>query len=231
MEPTKKAFFMVHWSSGTRRTLPVQFNPKELSFDKSLKLGDISIPGLDAPLLQYVRGESEKLTLKLFFDTTEDGMGAGATSVTTRTDEFYELVKIDPGWRAPPICEFCWSEDFPGSNTTARTGSQQRSSFKCVVESIKQEFTLFSPEGVPLRATLNMTLREYRPLEEQIQQTNAGAAYQITSQLVGVADTLQDLAARAWQQPGQWRRIAEHNNVEDPRRLTVGAFIQVPARR
>jgi hypothetical protein len=231
MEPTKKAFFTVYWSSGTRRTLPVQVNPKELSFDKSIKIGEINIPGLDSPLIQYVRGESEKLTVELFFDTTEDGMGAGATSVTTKTDEFYQLLKIDPGRRAPPICEFCWSEDFPGSDTTARTGSQQRSSFKCIVENVKQKFSLFSPEGVPLRALLTLTLREYKPLDEQIQQTGAGAAFQMSSQALGAAESLQDLAAQSWQQPGQWRRIAEHNGIEDPRRLTVGASVEVPARR
>ena len=36
----------------------------------------------------------------------------------------------------------------------AASGNQRRNGFKCIVESVKQKFTLFSPEGVPLRATL-----------------------------------------------------------------------------
>ena len=72
----------------------VQFNPTELAFDKQAQLAEIAIPGLDAPLQQFVRGNAEKLTLELFCDTTDQGIGIGARSVTVETDKFYQLVKI-----------------------------------------------------------------------------------------------------------------------------------------
>ena len=58
--------------------IEVQYNPTELSWDKGAQLAEITIPGLDAPLQQFVRGQAEKLTLELFFDTTDHGMGKGA---------------------------------------------------------------------------------------------------------------------------------------------------------
>ena len=67
--------------SGTRRNpemIEVQYNPTELSWDKGAQIAEISIPGLDAPLQQFVRGQAEKLTLELFFDTTDHGMGKDA---------------------------------------------------------------------------------------------------------------------------------------------------------
>ena len=59
-----------------------------------------------APLLQFVRGQTEKLSVDLFFDTTDDGTGAGATSVTTRTDPIYSLVKIEPAGHAPTAGDY-----------------------------------------------------------------------------------------------------------------------------
>ena len=55
----------------------MQYNPTELSFDKQAQIAEIAIPGLDAPIQQFIRGNAEKLTLELFCDTTDDGIGHG----------------------------------------------------------------------------------------------------------------------------------------------------------
>ena len=89
MEQLQKATLVATYSDGSMDFIDVQVNPTELAFDKGVQLAEIAIPGLDSPLLQFVRGQAEQLTLELFFDTTDDGMGAGATSVTTETDAFY----------------------------------------------------------------------------------------------------------------------------------------------
>src|SRR5688572_19859684 len=143
MTPLQKAKLIVEWSTGNQDYV-LQFNPTELAFNKGAQLAEIVIPGLDTPLIQYVRGQAETLTLELFFDTTESGMGATAVSVTTETDRIYELVKIDPDRHAPPVCTFVWNNDFPGTHV-AHIGNQRRSSFRGVVESVRQTFTLFSP--------------------------------------------------------------------------------------
>src|SRR5215217_5772580 len=102
-EPVK-AILEVKWFKSESKGIPVQFNPTEISMDRTNQLAEIPIPGLDAPLQQFVRGQSERMTLELFFDTTEDGMVSGATSVTQYTDQIYQLTKIEPGRHAPPIC-------------------------------------------------------------------------------------------------------------------------------
>lgn len=227
MQPLEKATFTVQWLDGPE-DIDVQFNPTELSFDKGAQIAEIAIPGLDSPLLQFVRGQSERLTLDLFFDTTEDGMGAEATSVTTCTDRFYELVKIEPGRHAPPVCTFLWNSKFPGNDTSPHIGNQRRDGFDGIVESVKQKFTLFSPEGVPLRATLTLTLREYKPLELQLVQLNLHSPDRTQSHVVQRGDTLSGIAARYYGRPSEWRRIADENGIEDPRRLVAGAVLTVP---
>src|SRR3546814_6362942 len=108
--------------------------------------------GIDSPILQFVRGQNETLTLDLFFDSTEDGMDESARDVREQTRSIYQLVKIQPKTHAPPRIRFRWGAGI---------------SFKAIVERVEQSFELFAPTGVPLRATLSVTFREYKTLEEQ----------------------------------------------------------------
>lgn len=228
MQQLTKAKLRVKWVDGKPDYIDVQFNPTELSFDKSVQLAEIAIPGLDAPLQQFVRGQGEKLSLELFFDTTEHGMGSGAVSVTTLTDKIYQLVKIDPKRHAPPICTFVWNHQFPGGDLSEALGNQRRNAFTCLVESVAQKFTLFSPQGVPLRATLTVKLREYKTLEEQLAQLNLSSPDRTHSHVVQRGERLSGIASQFYNRPGEWRAIAAANGIEDPRRLTVGAFLIVP---
>jgi Contractile injection system tube protein/LysM domain len=228
MEQLQKASIVATYSDGSMEIMDVQFNPTEFTLDKSAQLAEIVIPGLDSPLLQFVRGQNEKLNVDLFFDTTEHGTGAGATSVTTLTDPIYSLVKIEPAGHAPPVCTFFWNASFPGADLPPASGNQRRTSFQCVVESIKQKLTFFSPEGVPLRATLTLTLREYKTLDEQLDQLNLSSPNRTHSHVTRLGDTLAGVAGRYYRRPGEWRAIAQANEIEDPRRLATGRFLRVP---
>ena len=261
------AALIVEWHNKKPETIPVQHNPTELSFDKGAQIAEIKIPGLDSPLQQYVHGNAEKLTVELFFDTTDKGMGKGATSVTTLTDKIYQLIKIEPTRHAPPICTFVWNAKFPGSSLGgtdggdtspagaiggaldaiggavsavasavsaiagaigAAFGNQNRNGFRCVVENVKQKFTLFSPEGVPLRATLTVALREYRTLDEQLKRLNLTSPDRTHSHIVQQGETLSAIAGKHYERPSEWRAIADENNLSDPRRISPGLFLTVP---
>jgi len=226
--PPQKAQLVVMWTPNEMEFIDVLFNPTELSFDKSVQLAEISIPGLDAPLQQFVRGQAEKLTVDLFFDTTEDGMGADARSVTEHTDKIFQLLKIVPSQHVPPICAFMWNESFPGSQLSHQVGNQRRTDFQCVVENVKQKFTLFSPEGVPLRATVTVTFREYRTLDEQLNQLGLNSSDRTQSVVLKRGETLTGVSAHHYGRPQEWRRIAVANGIEDPRRLEAGQFITLP---
>lgn len=227
MTSPQKAILRAEWQ-GYVTDFPVQFNPTELSFEKGVQLGEINIPGLDAPLQQFVRGRAEKLTVELFFDTTEHGTGAGAVSVTSLTDRVFELVKIQPERHAPPIVTFLWSPAFPGDTLGLNNGNQMRSSFTGVAESVSQRFTLFSSAGVPLRATVTLTLCEYRPLDEQLAQLRLNSPDRSHVHVIAAGDTLSGIAGRYYRRPGSWRAIAEANQIDDPRRLEPGVTLRIP---
>lgn len=209
--------------------LEVQFNPTEFTLNKSMQFAEVAIPGLDAPIVQFVRGQSETLTLDLFFDSTEKGTGANAEAVTIKTDKFYQLIKIDSEKHAPAVLYFKWGgKQFPGGGLSDAYASQSRPGFRCVVESVRQRYTLFSSNGLPLRATLSVTLKEYKTLQRQISELNLKSADQTKAHVVQVGETLAQIAAEAYSDPRAWRDIAQFNAITDPLAIQPGMVLHLP---
>jgi hypothetical protein len=227
--PVAQATLTVEWVSRAEEDIKLAFNPTELSFEKSVQLAEISIPGLNAPLQQFVRGQAEKLTVELFFDSTDHGMGANATSVTRETDRIYALTRIEPAGHAPPVIRFSWGQAVPGRYMPPASGNQRRESFRGVVESVRHKFTLFSPDGVPLRATLSVTIREFAPLHEQLPRANKSSPDKSHAHVLLQNETLSRVASTYYLRPGVWRPIADSNAITDPRRLTAGRLLRIPA--
>lgn len=206
----------VDLSRGLLPVIPVQFNPPEATFSKGAQIAEIAIPGLDSPILQFIRGQNEKLTLDLFFDTTTlTGGGPQLADVRLLTRSIYQLVKIQPRTHAPPRVQFVWG-----------AGLQ----FKAIVESVQQKFTLFNQLGTPLRATLSVVFREYKTLEEQVSELNLQSSDHTKRRVVKRGETLSQIAAEEYRDPEQWRRIADANPeaAANPRRLAPGTVLEIP---
>src|SRR5712692_5429137 len=115
-----KPIAMVTLSAAGFTEFVAVYNPTELLFEKQMQFAEITIPGLDAPLQQFVRGQAEKLSIELFFDSTEKGMGLGAVSVTKQTDQVFQLARIDPDSHAPPVVTFSWNHHIAGDSLDVR---------------------------------------------------------------------------------------------------------------
>jgi hypothetical protein len=200
---------------GLPPVIPVEFNPTEYSVDKGAQFAEIAIPGLDSPLVQFVHGQSERLTVDLFYDTTALSTGEVALDVRTLTLPIYQLVKVQPATHAPPRVRFIWGPQL---------------FFNAVVENVKQQFTLFTELGIPLRATVTVTFRECQTLEDQLVDLNLMSTDHTKRRLVKRGDTLSAIAAAEYGDPAQWRVIADANRdaVADVRRLTPGVELVIP---
>ena len=209
------------------------FNPTEYTLSKNVQYAEHPIPGLDTPILQFVRGQAETVSLDLFFDTTDKGMGANATPVTTETDKFYRLVKINGDQHAPPLCRFTWGETgFPGSTFVDHGWtSQNRNSMTCVIESLRQRFSFFNADGVPLRAVLTVGLKEYKSIQQQLHELNLASADQTHSYTLRQGETLNDVANAIYGDPNAWRPIADRNGVADPLAVAAGSILEIPPLR
>ena len=204
----------------------VTYNPTEFGLTKGAQYAEIAIPGLDSPIIQFIRGDSEKMTLELFFDTTEDGTGADARPVTEKTDPFYRFIKIDKELHAPAIYRLTWGDHFP--NTASGWDTSASNVFDCVIDSVARQFTLFNSDGVPLRATISLSLRQYKTLEEQLEELNLQSADHTRVHIVRQGETLPQIAFEAYENPSRWRLIAEHNDILNPRQLQPGMALKLP---
>jgi nucleoid-associated protein YgaU len=195
--------------------IPFLFNPKEFSVEKSNQFAEVNIPGLSSPILQFVRGNARTITMDLFFDTYEKGLDVRIyTDQITgwEAGEKKGLMDIDSKLHAPPVCIFGW-------------GSFQ---FQCIIERVSKRFTMFLPDGKPVRATLNVTLKEYTDAEEQIKRIAAESADITKRWTVTQGDSLWLIAAKEYGNSGDWRLIAEENNIDNPRLLIPGQVLIIP---
>ena len=199
------------------------YNPEKYSVNKAVQYAEIGIPGLDEPVLQFIRGQNEKVTLDLFFDTTEQGMVDNVTDVRKLTVDVYNLLKVDPETHAPPRFRIEWG-------TGMSLFGQGHTSSLCVMESMNEEFTLFAPTGEPLRAKLTVTIRMAATVELQFQENPLHSPDRTTVMMVVRGQRISDIAYQQYGDPTQWRAIADANtSITNPRFLDPGTSLIVPS--
>jgi hypothetical protein len=198
------------------------FNPERYRLNKGVKLAEIQIPGLDWPVVQFVRGENEKVSFELFFDTTSQGTVDNVEDVRAYTGQVHALLRVDGQTHAPPRCILHWGE----AEKIFSFGT--RVSPWCVLESVSEEFVLFSPAGIPLRAKQNVTFRAAWTIEEQLWETPRHTSNRTSVGRVEPGETLSHLATREYGDPAAWRLIAEFNAVDDPLAIEPGTRLRLP---
>ena len=123
----------------------VLFNPTEYTFEDSSKWQDQQ-GNRRRPELQYTGGERKRLSMELFYDTYE-----AKEDVRLYTGKLQQLLVVttDGGnnGKRPPVVELSWGQ------AQANVGFP----FKCVLESLKQQFTLFTSNGMPVRAKVSVS--------------------------------------------------------------------------
>lgn len=192
------------------KEIPVKFNPTEYSIEKSVSYAQQNPPGRGAPITQFVTGESETLSMELFFDTHDDDT---ADDVRYYTDMIDGLLTVDGNLHAPPICKFAWGNLVD---------------FQSVLESASKQFTMFDRNGLPVRARVSVSFKRYDPPIKERAENPRASADRTTVWAVTEGDTLWLVAAEEYGDPGLWRPIADENGIENPRTLEPGTDLFVP---
>jgi hypothetical protein len=138
--PVEKAKFTP--KTGTnQKPFSVHFNPVSLQYSVSNTLKE---EGSGKTKKQYTTQGTGKLTMDLIFDNTADGQ-----DVRKATVQIAKLMEADPESsgsqkQVPSVVLFEW-------------GAYK---FQGMLESYKETLDFFSPKGVPLRASVNITMVE-----------------------------------------------------------------------
>jgi len=137
-ETSAKAYFKA-LPPGDGQAFDVHFNPASLQYTLSNSLKDESSGGGRGK--QYVDKTTAKLTLQLVYDTTDTG-----DDVRNHTERVARLLRPLPEGdrKVPPNVEFGW-------------GVYR---FTGMIEQYKETIDFFSASGVPLRASIDLTLAD-----------------------------------------------------------------------
>jgi hypothetical protein len=188
--------------------IDVLFNPTDYGIDRGATYAELPVPGLAMPLLQFVRGETETLSLELFLDST-----SRRGTVEADLEKLRSFVRIHEELHAPPVCAFVWGDV----------------SFEGVVTSLREKFNLFREDGRISRARATISMKSYRAAEVQQREINPSSPDRSRLHVVREGDRLPAIAAAAYGDPRQWRLIATANDLERPRFLAPGQALRIPA--
>lgn len=215
------------------RHIVVQFNPASLRVSLSNTLKADNRGGASGAAAQYVDKSESSLAVELLFDTSvahvEQLLGEGGTvQHETRVEANSDVRRLTRRIAEAFMKPLGPESDRPGAPRRCRFqwGSFQ---FTGMVSSYNETLDFFAPEGIPLRATLSLTLKEDRyqfDLDERI----AAGQRQAPSFAPGGPGISADRAAQAaGRDPRAWREAARFNALENPRFTPPGGIALPPA--
>jgi nucleoid-associated protein YgaU len=214
----KKATVTVLDGSDKGKVIAVLFNPTEYTFERTNSYKATAVPGLGSPLLQFVNGETAQLSMELFLDDYTDPEGPTSQlqrerdPLMTRLRDLTKLLEIDRDLHAPPPVRFNW-------------GPME---FSAVIEKLGRKVTMFHPDGTPARLSLSVSFKEYRTLRQQLEEPRRESADKTKRRVVVGREALWLIAAREYDDANEWVRIAEANDLDDPREIAPGDWLQLP---
>lgn len=191
----------------TNDEIEVLFNPKEYVIEKKTPWAEQNVFGMDSPPVQFTIGERKRLSMELFFDTSEE-----KSDVRSYTGKMEELMVVNAQEHRPPLLRFSWGT----------------LSFDCVLEDMVQRYTLFANDGTPLRAIVKVVFKEYATAATQLSNTRRESADHTKRLIVREGETLASVSAREYNDPGKWRVIADANNIDDPENIASGTIVELP---
>lgn len=194
------------------------FNPDKLVISKSVRWESKNAAKRDCPELAFTNGEARTLKLDLIFDTfdPEDAQNKDQDVRKLYTNKIFHLTTVEKNSdkHRPPVCRLFWGS----------AGSL----FQGVLQQLEQQFTLFTEQGVPVRAKLSCTFTEWRTNKDDDEKQATQSSDIAKVHVVKTGDTLSSIAAKEYQDPKLWRPIAIENSIDDPRMLIPGSLLLLP---
>ncbi|MCI8682307.1 MAG: hypothetical protein HFH50_04860 [Lachnospiraceae bacterium] len=203
--------------------IDVLFNPSEYQLTDSANYSEKKVPGLDGPVIQYISGEATELSLNLFLDTyvpkkppslfSFGGSSSGSTDVSNITKRIADATSIDGSLHRPPKVTFKW-------------GSLN---FKGVVTKFSHTYTMFTENGMPVRAKVSLTFKSLMSPKDKRRESPFESPDRTKYRTIRQGIGLWDIAGMEYGDPDLWKVIARENGILNPLDVRPGQVVKLPA--
>ena len=236
--------FLESSAAPVKPSMEVMFNPGEYSITRNLSYAEIPVPGLAMPLLQFIRGESQVLSLELFLDSSDRKQpsltqvaGARGVDLAHNTGAGLAPVASDK-WEAlgsSPHCEhrlqalrMLGQIDKHLHAPPVVRFEWGGGRFRGVVSQYTEKFQLFDEQGQIQRARVTLQLKSYQPAGDQYREIDPQSPDRTKTVVVRAGERLDSIAAREYGDPNHWPVIAAANGLARPRVLVPGTLLTIP---
>ncbi len=201
--------------------IPCMFNPFEYSISKSNTFEEKETNNSETPAVEFKKAGPQTLKLNLFFDTYDKK--PPANNVTLITNLLWKLMEKKSNEDAqgddkvpPPWVAFHWGIF----------------KFVSVITQMTQKYSLFTKDGVPVRATVDLTFTQYKDLNDfGPQNPTSGGGPIERVRTITAGDRLDNISAEVYGDATKWRHIARRNNIRNPMVLKPGSLLRIPEAR
>jgi len=202
------------FKSSAGEVFKAQFNPAEIDMDWAInaggKLKDITLTGNKKFSVKITDTQSVTSKFKLIFDNT---MSKDKTPIVKKVGDFRKTcLKVNPQVHAPNYVRLVWGEF----------------AMSCQLISLSVKFTLFSPEGIPLRAELNCGFRRFVDYEMKLKEEDNKSPDMTRVVTIREGDSLPLLCQEHYGSPKYYLQVARTNGLVSPLNLQVGQKIVLP---
>lgn len=199
-----------------------QFNPSSITIKKENEWDSDQSTNFNAPFLRFKGGKNATYDLDLFFDSYADS--SKPVDVREYTNQLLKLSLRGAGnamfklpYAAPPFVKFIWGKIVL---------------FTAIVEKVEISYTMFAPEGVPIRAKAHVGFKQNDfiglsddiiPFQNPTSRTDARK-----TRFVHAGQRLDQIAYEEYGDARHWRTLAEANDMDDPFSLADGQLLVIP---
>lgn len=191
----------------------LMLNPDSLKMQRSIEYNTQQVPNTSAPSQKYKATPSDQLSFDIVIDCT------GVVDAN-RTDMDIEIKKLETiiytyngKIHRPNYVKLQWGQNL---------------SFNCVLTSFNISYTLFKPNGNPLRAKISMAFCQYisPTTVEKLEKKQSPDVSHIVTVVKGV--TLPHLCQEVWNQDLYYIQVAKYNDLNKFRKLRGGEKLIFP---
>jgi hypothetical protein len=214
-----RAFSDQQFNSPVGNPFTVWINPASYTHDYKISYADRQAPGSNGASPEFDRVGQESISFDLIFDATGvipppiPGTALPTDGVAGLIATFVQLVAtVNGAIHRPNYIKLSWAQ----------------LQFQCVLSKLNIGYTLFKPDGTPLRAKVAVTFLSFASEKQLAAQANMRSPDMTHLVTVLAGDTLPALCHKIYGSSSHYLNVADFNALDGFRQLRPGMQLVFP---